>query len=45
MALMDSNNYIGKIGAGERESRLYSNIVKKRHFYMGILKFILKIYI
>jgi len=35
MAEMDSNNYPNKIGAGERESRLYSKIIEKRHFYMG----------
>lgn len=35
LASMDTNNFIGKIGVGERESRIVSNIVKKRHFYMG----------
>lgn len=32
---MDSNNFYNKCGVGERESRIYSNIVSKRHFYMG----------
>jgi O-phospho-L-seryl-tRNASec:L-selenocysteinyl-tRNA synthase len=34
-ALMDSNNFDKKIGVGERESRIFSNLVKERHFYMG----------
>jgi len=32
---MDSNNYIGNCGIGEREGRIYCNIVKKRNFNMG----------
>jgi len=32
---MDSNNYIGLCGIGEREGRIYSNVTKKRNFYMG----------
>lgn len=34
-ALMDSNNFDHKIGVGERESRIFSSLVKERHFYMG----------
>lgn len=34
-ALMDSNNFYNKIGVGERESRIFSNLVMERHFYMG----------
>lgn len=32
---MDSNNFEGKVGVGERESRIFSNIVAERHFFMG----------
>lgn len=32
---MDSNNFDKKIGVGERESRIFSSLVKERHFYMG----------
>ena len=32
---MDSNNYPNKVGAGERESRIFSSLVAKRHFSMG----------
>lgn len=32
---MDTNNFPNKIGVGERESRIYSNIVAERHYYMG----------
>lgn len=32
---MDTNNFPGKIGVGERESRIYSSIVEKRNFSMG----------
>lgn len=35
LAEMDTNNFPNKIGVGERESRLYSNLVAERHFYMG----------
>jgi O-phospho-L-seryl-tRNASec:L-selenocysteinyl-tRNA synthase len=35
MALMDSNNFVGNVGAGERESRVFSNLVSKRHYRMG----------
>ncbi len=32
---MDTNNFPNKVGVGERESRIYSNIVAQRHFFMG----------
>jgi len=32
LASMDSNNGLNHIGIGEREGRIYSNIVKKRNF-------------
>lgn len=35
LAIMDTNNFPNKVGVGERESRIYCNIVKKRNFYMG----------
>lgn len=35
LALMDSNNFEGKVGVGERESRIFSRMVEERHFFMG----------
>eukprot|EP00756_Hemistasia_phaeocysticola_P056871 Hpha_TRINITY_DN33516_c0_g1::TRINITY_DN33516_c0_g1_i1::g.171081::m.171081/K03341/SEPSECS; O-phospho-L-seryl-tRNASec:L-selenocysteinyl-tRNA synthase len=35
LALLDSNNYIGNVGGGEREGRVFSTIVKRRHFGMA----------
>lgn len=32
---MDTNNFINKVGVGERESRIYSNLVEKRNYFMG----------
>jgi O-phospho-L-seryl-tRNASec:L-selenocysteinyl-tRNA synthase len=32
LALMDSNNFVGNAGVGEREGRVFSSLVKKRHF-------------
>lgn len=32
---MDTNNFPGKVGVGERESRIYSSLVNKRNFHMG----------
>jgi O-phospho-L-seryl-tRNASec:L-selenocysteinyl-tRNA synthase len=32
LASMDSNNYVGNAGVGEREGRVFSAIVKRRHF-------------
>lgn len=33
-SIMDSNNIIGKIGMGEREARVNSNMIKSRYFNM-----------
>ena len=35
LSQMDTNNFPNKLGAGERESRIYSNLVENRHFSMG----------
>ena len=35
LASMDSNNFPGNIGVGERESRIFSNLVKSRHYNFG----------
>ncbi|XP_067123311.1 O-phosphoseryl-tRNA(Sec) selenium transferase isoform X1 [Centruroides vittatus] len=35
LALMDSNNFPGNCGVGEREARVASEIVARRHFRMG----------
>lgn len=35
LSLLDSNNFLHNIGAGEREARIYSSLVAKRHFYLG----------
>lgn len=35
LAEMDSNNFPGICGAGEREGRIYSDIVARRHFRMA----------
>jgi len=29
---MDSNNFPGNIGVGEREGRIYSSLVQRRHY-------------
>jgi O-phospho-L-seryl-tRNASec:L-selenocysteinyl-tRNA synthase len=29
---MDSNNFNGNCGVGEREGRIYSNLVSNRHY-------------
>jgi O-phospho-L-seryl-tRNASec:L-selenocysteinyl-tRNA synthase len=34
LALMDTNNALSHCGAGEREGRVISNLVRSRHFYM-----------
>ena len=33
--MMDTNNFEGKIGVGEREGRVFSSLVAKRHYYMS----------
>lgn len=35
IALMDSNNYAGNCGVGEREGRVYSDIVRNKNFGLG----------
>eukprot|EP01137_Pigoraptor_chileana_P035385 Opistho-2@29300 len=35
IAIMDSNNFVGNVGVGEREARIASSIVARRHFGMG----------
>jgi len=44
VALMDSNNFLGNVGAGEREGRVYSDIIQRRYvnlFYQVLsLKFV-----
>ncbi|KJE96926.1 sec tRNA synthase [Capsaspora owczarzaki ATCC 30864] len=35
LAQMDSNNFPANIGAGEREARVYSDLVARRHFRMA----------
>lgn len=32
---MDTNNFVNKVGVGERESRIFSALVQKRNYYMG----------
>lgn len=32
---MDSNNFLDNIGVGEREARIFSDIVRNRHFSLG----------
>ena len=35
LALMDSNNFLDNVGVGEREGRIFSNIVKQKYFSMA----------
>lgn len=35
LASMDSNNFVHNVGVGEREARVYSGIVSRRHFRMA----------
>lgn len=35
IALMDSNNYPGNTGVGEREGRIFSSLVRERNFCLG----------
>lgn len=32
---MDSNNFVDNVGAGEREARIFSSLVTKRHYNLG----------
>lgn len=34
-ALMDSNNFPGSVGLGEREARIACDLVRRRHFHLG----------
>ena len=34
LSQMDSNNYPSNVGVGEREGRVYSNLVKKRNYFL-----------
>eukprot|EP00741_Cyanophora_paradoxa_P001651 tig00000498_g1602.t1 len=35
LAAMDSNNFVDNVGVGEREARVYSGIVARRHYRMA----------
>ncbi|KAE8886773.1 O-phosphoseryl-tRNA(Sec) selenium transferase [Phytophthora fragariae] len=35
LSAMDSNNFRGSAGAGEREARVFSPLVARRHFYLA----------
>ncbi|BFZ10051.1 hypothetical protein BsWGS_13090 [Bradybaena similaris] len=35
LAVMDSNNFPGNCGVGERESRIFSSLVARRHYRLG----------
>jgi O-phospho-L-seryl-tRNASec:L-selenocysteinyl-tRNA synthase len=35
LALMDSNNFLGNVGVGEREGRVFSSLVAQRHYRMS----------
>ena len=35
LSAMDSNNFAGAVGAGEREARVFSALVRRRHFGLG----------
>src|SRR6056297_3964519 len=35
LAMMDSNNFLGNVGVGEREARVYSSLVRRRHYGLG----------
>lgn len=35
LSLMDSNNFPEQTGVGEREGRVYSSLVQKRHYYLS----------
>jgi len=35
LSIMDSNNFSGSVGAGEREGRIFSNLVRQRHYGFG----------
>eukprot|EP00053_Salpingoeca_punica_P000056 m.27107 g.27107 ORF g.27107 m.27107 type:complete len:516 (+) comp10035_c0_seq1:1396-2943(+) len=35
LSMLDSNNFLGNVGVGEREARIASSLVARRHYYMG----------
>ena len=35
LSVMDTNNFVKKIGVGEREGRVFSGLVERRHFNMN----------
>lgn len=35
LALMDSNNFLGNVGVGEREARVVCSLVARRHYRLG----------
>lgn len=34
-ALMDSNNFVDNVGVGEREARVASGLVARRHYHLA----------
>lgn len=34
-SMMDSNNFLGNVGFGEREGRVFSSLVARRHYYLS----------
>lgn len=37
LAIMDSNNFLGNCGVGEREGRVASSLVARRHYRLEML--------
>ena len=35
LAVMDSNNFAGNAGVGEREARIFSKLVAKKNYGLG----------
>ncbi len=35
LAVMDSNNFVDNVGVGEREARIFSSLVARRHYHFG----------
>jgi O-phospho-L-seryl-tRNASec:L-selenocysteinyl-tRNA synthase len=35
LAMMDSNNFAGNTGVGEREARIFSGLVAKKNYHLG----------
>jgi O-phospho-L-seryl-tRNASec:L-selenocysteinyl-tRNA synthase len=34
-AMMDSNNFLGNVGFGEREGRVFSSLIARRHYHLS----------